>query len=257
MGKSSVKGRRVSGSKLGAAALAAALAGPAGEAQAIVGGQLGGPGEASAVMVLHDRGGICTGIVLADVVVLTAAHCVPPGAAARVHFRERGQPALEAPISVLRHPGYRANAVQERTRSIDMALIRLANPLPPRFRPATLSGQEAPAGARLSVGGFGLSREGDASTAGTWRSASIEASEPFGPSRILLWARAGAGIGACQGDSGGPILNAGGDVVAVTSWTTGEGSARCGQLTQGALLGPQRAWIDGALLGWGRQASWR
>jgi hypothetical protein len=30
----------------------------------------------------------------------------------------------------------------------------------------------------------------------------------------------------------------------------------CGALTQGILLGPQRAWIDRTLAAWGRAARW-
>ncbi|MGL4438322.1 MAG: S1 family peptidase [Bosea sp. (in: a-proteobacteria)] len=223
-------------------------------AQAIVGGQTGGPLEASAVMVLHDRGGVCTGSVLAPDVILTAAHCVPSGAQIRVHYREQGQPVLLEPQSVVRHPEYRANAVKERMRSIDMALIKLRAPLPGRFENVSLA--STPAGSNITVAGFGLSREGDASTTGTWRSARLQLTEPFGPSRILLWAKGAAGIGACQGDSGGPVIGAGNTVVAVTSWSTGRGG-RCGDLTQGVLVSAQRGWIDNTLQRWSRQADWR
>lgn len=235
--------------------LAAALAVLPLPARAIVGGQTGGPLEASAVMVLHDRGGVCTGSVLAPDVILTAAHCVPSGAQIRVHYREQGQPVLLEPRTIARHPEYRANAVQERTRSIDMALIRLRAPLPGRFEPAMLAAN--PADSTVTVAGFGLSREGDASTTGTWRSARLQVSEPFGPSRILLWAKAAPGVGACQGDSGGPVVGSGGTIVAVTSWSTGRSTSRCGDLTQGVLVSAQRGWIDSTLARWSRQADWR
>lgn len=227
-------------------------------ALAIVGGQVGGPLEASAVMVLHDRGGLCTGIVLAPDAVLTAAHCVPPGANVRVFFREDGQPVLLEPRSVIRHPDFRNNAVQERTRSIDLALIRMSAPLPGRFSAASLA-SSAPGGdaVPITVAGFGLSREGDPSATGTWRSAPLRTSSPYGISKILLWARAAPGVGACQGDSGGPIVGPDGSVVAAISWSTGQRGGKCGELTQGALLGAQRGWIDGTLAGWSRQANWR
>ncbi len=227
-------------------------------ARAIVGGQVGGPLEASAVMVLHDRGGLCTGIVLAPDVVLTAAHCVPSGANVRVFFREGGQPVLSEPRAVVRHPEFRNNAVQERTRSIDLALIRMGAPLPERFTAASLASSVPGADAMpVTVAGFGLSREGDPSATGTWRSTTLQTSSPYGISRILLWARAAPGVGACQGDSGGPIIGAGGHVVAAVSWSTGQRGGKCGELTQGALLPPQRGWIDTTLASWSRQADWR
>ena len=61
-------------------------------------------------------------------------------------------------------------------------------------------------------------------------------------------------MGACQGDSGGPMA-AGDAVVAITSWSTAAGGQGCGGITQGILVGPQRAWIDQTLAGW-KRAAW-
>ena len=79
-----------------------------------------------------------------------------------------------------------------------------------------------------------------------------------GPSALLLWASPAEGraAGACGGDSGGPMLDAASRVVALSVWSTGQGRARCGGLSQGLLLAPQRAFIDGVLGRWGRAASW-
>ncbi|MCX7339104.1 MAG: trypsin-like serine protease [Hyphomicrobiales bacterium] len=226
------------------------------QASAIVGGQAGGPLEASAVMVLDDRGGMCSGVVIAQDVVLTAAFCVPAGAPIRVLFREAGQPVLIASQRVALHPEYRANAVQERTRSIDMALIRLQRPLPARFEPALLSTETSPTAANITAAGFGVAREGDASTIGSWRSVTLQAVEPHGPSPVLLWARGAAGAGICGGDGGGPITDTRNRVVAIANWSTGASGRSCGDLTQGPFLGPQRSWIDSILSGWGQRALW-
>jgi secreted trypsin-like serine protease len=238
-----------------------ASAGPwagAGPALAIIGGQPGGPLNSAAVMVLHDRGGICTGIVVAPDVVLTAAHCLPAGAKFRVHYREQGEAVMLEPQAIVRHPQFRANAVQERTRSIDLALLRLAAPLPARFSVAALANAGTDgAGSAVTVAGFGLGREGDGTSTGTWRSARLAVVEPYGPSRILLWARGSAGTGACGGDSGGPMLDGSQTVVAVTTWSTGGAGRRCGDLTQGTLIAPQRGWVDATMARWQRQASWR
>ena len=227
------------------------------QATAIVGGQAGGPLEASAVMVLHDRGGVCTGIVVAHQVVLTAAQCLPVGASVRVSYRENGQVVLLAPMSIVRHPEFRANAIQERTRSIDLALIHLRDVLPKRFLPAALSTQTSPAAASVTAAGFGVAREGDASTSGSWRSVTLQAIEPYGPSAVLLWARGAAGAGICFGDGGGPITDTRHRVVAIANYSTGPSGRSCGDLTQGTFLGPQRSWIDSTLVDWGnQQAMW-
>jgi hypothetical protein len=90
------------------------------------------------------------------------------------------------------------------------------------------------------------------------RTAALAAVEPYGPSRILVWAKGPAGVGVCQGDSGGPVTQGGsGAVFAVAAWAAGVNGAGCGGLSQGVLLGPQREWIDRILSGWGRSAAWR
>jgi hypothetical protein len=241
----------------GPAALAAAL-GAASPAAAVVGGrEEAGPLRERTVMVLASGGGVCSAVVVAPDAVLTAAHCVPASAEHRVHWRgEDGSPVLVEPAARAVHPGYDPGAVAGRRRSIDLALLRLAQPLPARFRPADLREVPASAGATVLLAAYGTTRAGDPRSSGTFRSAELTVVEPYGPSRILLWAKAEPGTGACQGDSGGPIA-AGDAVVAVVSWATGPNGRGCGGITQGILVGPQRAWIDATLGSWGASARWR
>jgi hypothetical protein len=239
------------------AALAATLA-LGGPARAIVGGaeDAGGLARAS-VMVLSSKGGVCSAVVVARDAVLTAAHCATGADEHRVHWMgEDGQPVLIAPAAKAIHPDYDAKAVAARRRSIDLALVRLPAPLPPRFETAALAAGRPARDEALVVRGYGVAREGDGRSSGTFREARIRAVEPYGPSRILLWAQ-GERAGACQGDSGGPITGAGGTAVAaISTWAIGPGGRSCGTLTQGILVGPQRAWIDRVLQGWGSAARW-
>lgn len=226
-------------------------------ARAIVGGaEDEGLLARASVMVLSSNGGVCSAVVLAPDVVLTAAHCVTGADEHRVHFRdEAGQPVLIPPAAKAVHPGYEAKAVEARKRSIDLALLRLPEKLPARFRAAPLAAAQPRAGDAVTVGGYGLSREGEPKTTGTFRTAALTTVEPHGPSRILLWAQGKGAMGACQGDSGGPMAS-GEAVVAVTSWSSPAGGRGCGGITQGILLGPQKTWIDRTLTGWGRTARW-
>ncbi|PTM38738.1 trypsin-like serine protease [Bosea sp. 124] len=233
-------------------------------AGAVVGGRDGGPAAGSTLMVLNARGGVCTGIVLSARAILTAAHCAAGGTDLRIHWKDGGgEPVLIAPTAVALHPEFNANAVAARRRSIDLALIRLGEPLPARFTPAVLvDGAQPRAGAPVMLAGYGVSREGEARSTGVYRSATLAVVEPYGPGRVLLWAadQAGAGKrpgpGACQGDSGGPMTGSDGGIVAVTSWSTGPAGKSCGLLSQGVLVSPQRAWIDGTLSRWAERASW-
>ncbi len=72
----------------------------------IVGGVPGGALETASVMVLNDRGGFCSGVLLAADVVLTAAHCVPRGRQVRVHVPGGSTPVMIAPARIAQHPGY-------------------------------------------------------------------------------------------------------------------------------------------------------
>lgn len=241
---------------LGGALLLSGLASPAG---AVVGGsESAGPLSRSAVMVLNSRGGMCSGVVLAPDVVLTAAHCVAGDGEFRVHWRgDDGQPVLITPAARALHPLYVSNSVAERRRSIDLAMLRVPTPLPGRFGPAALASGPPAKGSAVTLGGYGVAREGDARSTGTFRTAELAVVEPYGRSSILLWVSGRRGVGACEGDSGGPIAADGGAVAAVTSWAAGEAQRGCGAMSQGVLVGPQRSWIDRTMGTWSRAAEWR
>lgn len=246
------------------AAMGLALAGAltvfgAGPARAIIGGaEDNGALKASAVMVLGSAGNVCTGIVVAPTAILTAGHCARNAAEHRVHYMDdSGSPILLPIAAVAVHPGYTSKAVSARTRSVDLALIRLGAPLPGRFRPAVLSAAPQPrAGAIVTLAGYGGTGKGRAD--GKFRSIDLPVVEPYGPGRILLWLRGQSGrpAGACVGDSGGPMIE-GGAIVAVTGWAEGGSGTSCGKTTQGVLVAPQRDWIDSTLTGWNTRARWQ
>lgn len=244
-------------------ALAAGLFCLAAPARAVVGGApYDGPLAASTIMVLGSNGGVCSGVVLDDDVIATAAHCVTRAPEHRAHFRaDDGTPVLLEIAEIVVHPEYDADAIRSRRRSIDLALVRVARPLPARFEPARLSGADLRAGAVVALGGYGTRDESDRTgrMTGAFHRVDLPVVEPYGPSAVLVWLSAPRGEtrGACEGDSGGPIASPDGAVFAVTTWSSGLGGRLCGEFSQGVRLGPQRAWIDATLARWERAARWR
>ena len=240
-----------------AAALSVASFASVSPAAAMV-GTTGVAGSASryTVMVLFRQGtqaGFCSGVALAQDVVLTAAHCLPKGADVRIHLPGTdGKPKLLPVSAVALSPEYRPDAIKQRERSIDLALVHLPKPLPDFVSPASLARSGGTTlGSRFVASGFGVAREGDAPSSGTLRSAVLVARAPL--SGVLLWAEdpAKAGTGACTGDSGGPVsLEGNTDVQALMVWSAGDGTQQCGSLTQAAWLAPQRAWIDRVMQAW-------
>jgi Trypsin len=202
------------------------------------------------VMVLDDHGRMCSGAVLSQTAIVTAAHCVTNAGQWRVHWRgPQNEVMLVEPKAIRIHPAYDPNAVKNRSRSIDLAVITLSEPLPSSFEPLSLPEMTVlKPDDPLTVWGYGMRDEKNRKSDGTLTRADLTVVEPNGHSTILVWLSGppNSGTGACHGDSGGPILS-GNDLVALTSWTTGDGKSECGALTQGVLLAPHREWLMNAM----------
>ena len=231
-------------------AFAGALAALVDPARALVGAEPDSRFADRVAMVLirgGDKAGFCSALVLSPRVLLTAAHCLRPLRDMAVHYRDATGAAVIIPIdAAIAHPLYRADAIQARVESIDLALIRTARPLPPRFAGAAIADGGPPAiGARAIVSGYGAAREGDWSSGGELRSVTLAVREPA--STVLIWASdpTGRAAGACSGDSGAPIWSADGSaVIAIVAWAQAPHGRGCGGLTQGPLLAPLKGWIE-------------
>jgi len=232
-------------------------------AHAIVGG--GAPsaeGVARAVVtIVGSRGNFCTGALIAPKLVLTAAHCVQPGADYKiVEYGADRQPTLQDVRTVAIHPGFNMQAMSGHRATADVALLHLA--APPKGKTAAVLGMpDIPinAGNRFTIAGIGVTVRGDGKSGGTIRIAGLVATGKPGTLQIRLVDPVGQGtregLGACTGDSGGPVFEdkQGGPVlVGVVSWSTGpNGSAGCGGITGVTPLTLYRDWILQTARKWG------
>ena len=232
-------------------------------AHAIVGG--GAPsteGVARAVVtIVGSRGNFCTGALIAPKLVLSAAHCVQPGADYKiVEYGADRQPTLQDVKTVAIHPGFNMQAMSGHRATADVALLQLT--VPPKGKtPAALGMPNIPImiGGRFTVAGIGVTVRGDGRSGGTIRVAGLVATGKPGTLQIRLVDPVGQGtregLGACTGDSGAPVFEdrqAGPVIVGVVSWSTGpNGAAGCGGMTGVTPLTLYRDWIVQTAQKWG------
>lgn len=222
------------------------------------------PGEdgvgRSVVTIVGSRGTFCSGAVIAPDLVLSAAHCVLPGAEYKiVLYDERRQPHLQDVRRVASHPRFNMQGIASHRASADVALLQLSKPLPIMSAPIGVPIEPLMPGRSFTVAGVGVARPGDGSSGGTVRIADLVATGRPGRLQIRLVDPATDnkhdGAGACTGDSGAPVFEdqqGRAVIVGVVSWSTGPNdSSGCGGLTGVTPLSLYRDWILQTARGWG------
>lgn len=244
--------------------LAAALALAAAPAAAMVGGapvDETGLGR-SVVTIIGSRGNFCSGAVIAPNLVLSAAHCIKPGADYKiVLYDAQRTPQVRDVRRVATHPSFSERGIAAHRAGADVALLQLVEPLPASKSPAVLGTPLEPIapGQSFRVAGIGVTAPGDGKSGGTARTAALVSTSKPGRLQIRLVdpaaSNARPGLGACTGDSGAPVFQRqGGDavIVGVVSWSTAANNAAgCGGLTGVTPLTLYRDWIVQTARGWG------
>jgi hypothetical protein len=225
-------------------------------ARAMVGGApaaTDGPSR-SVLMILGDGGTVCTSTAIARDLLLTASHCVLPGSEYKLLLGAPSEhPLLKDITRIERDPQFDLKRLFGHLATADVALLKLAEPLPAKLPAMPLGAEEEPVavGDALVVAGYGVTIRGDGRTAGTLRAATLVATGQPGTLQIRLvdpkTKDDSPGLGACAGDSGAPVLRDKDGrtvIIGVVSWSTGPKlTGGCGGLTGVTPLSRYRAWI--------------
>jgi Trypsin len=130
------------------------------------------------VLIAGSRGNFCTGTVISRGLVLTAAHCVPSGVDYKlVEFDALRQPLFRDVALVVTHPQFDLTAMLAHRVTADVALLKLAEPLPPNYVPAPIMRERrlAVPGQSFLLAGYGVSVPGNGRTSGVARTAVLVA----------------------------------------------------------------------------------
>lgn len=163
---------------------------------------------AAVTVAVRDASGFCSGTIIADDIVVTAAHCLDgPASGVRVAY---GTSVLNGGAIQSQVHGYEKNpdwkGATGRKLWGDMAIVRIKGRLPDGYQPAqVLAGGLGPRlGDEVVIAGFGVVSVDPWRGTGTLRSATAAVVSVLTEHDIA--ADSGTGVGACFGDSGGPAF---------------------------------------------------
>ncbi|MCG6122780.1 MAG: trypsin-like serine protease [Microvirga sp.] len=210
------------------------------------------------VRIESDLGEMCTGVLIEEDLVLTAAHCLLAEANYRVFALDRRfQTIRRDAVATALHPSFEAGVPPRRQPGVDLALLRIDAPLGRQFIPLSLATVARPnEGEDVTIAGFGTTAYGSRASARVLRYTYLRLRGEIRMGNTVLMGSDSernserVGAGACQGDSGGPILR--GDpgayvLLGLVSWSSGAtgGAARtaCGGSTAITPLAPHLDWI--------------
>src|SRR5258705_1680552 len=139
------------------------------------------------IMLTGSHGTFCSGVAIARDLVLTAAHCVQPGADYKlISFDAQRQPLLKDTAQIARHPQFNLQTMQAHRATADVALIKLAAALSVTPVPLMEARPRVAAGERFVVHGYGLAVRREGTSGGRLRAATLIATGKPGNLQLRL-----------------------------------------------------------------------
>lgn len=206
------------------------------------------------IVAVYDstEGQLCTGSLLPNNLVLTAAHCIGPDIDAmyvlfdtKVTNDSPHRKVEKVEVSPLWE-----SQQYNRKDTGDIALLRFSGTVPQGFKPATLLSpadrKHLKKGTQVVLAGYGISNGVSKEGAGVLRVTKVTIEDPnYSESEVTLNQR--QGMGACHGDSGGPAyVSIKGKLYlwGVTSRGVEDKADDCSQLAAYTNAIHYRAWLN-------------
>jgi len=224
--------------------------------EGIIGGWEAQPGDKiqQSIVAIYDsnEGQLCTGSLLPNNVVLTAAHCIGqnPSAMYVIFDIQVSAKSLRRKVDKVAISPYWAHRQFEDKDTGDVALVHFVGSVPKGYVAATFAGPSEirllKAGAEVVLAGFGISNGVTGDGAGTLRVTKVKIENPnFSASEVTL--NQTQGTGACHGDSGGPayiLVNGRHYLWGVTSRGVEDNNNDCSKLAAYTNTFFHRIWIN-------------
>lgn len=183
--------------------------------------------------------GRCTGVMLAQDIVLTAAHCTREANNLWVggSWGDPSNPpvGLSRVTETVQHPRYKSS---EPGGSTDLAVLKLEKPLPDQFLPAFFGAPMPRNGDDLIATGYGESAPNDPKAGTILRMVLLRVSGGY-KGNLVLVSRREEDAGSGHGDSGGPLFTYRGLHALVGIIVAGSSS-----MTVAVAIAPNYQWIE-------------
>jgi secreted trypsin-like serine protease len=183
--------------------------------------------------------GLCSGVLVAPDLLLTAAHCASGIAPASVHVSFGSAVPSLTGGSCPTPPDLAVNQLVRHPTS-DVMLVQLSTP-PDGIAPVPIADVAPTPGASGIIAGYGLTAQG---TVGARMFVATTVTQADGDTVTI---NSGPDAGACAGDSGGPLFVPGDGSNWQLAGVLSEGSVDCVGVDVFTTTSSVRAWLDSLL----------